>query len=474
VVHGKKDRLSPESHEWTLEAQTNRDPTYVAFLKHKARIDAAMETLRCEFDLYLERTFPGLFGGDGRGDGLKLTRHKCFRAELYERLTRDERSNTKISTPTFADYNPSGPDVVGYRFRDWFDRGGGDGWKKLSMAWTSARRFRAMHELMKRVGDIASSLENRHSKETNAAHLRICEPSLALVCTCASVGGLMRANPDEVDVIQRLAQRCTTLIVDEAGTCADACLVPCLPHTARGGTFQRLLLVGDSRQLPPFTRLRENAAAVSLLERIDKTVGSAMLTAQYRMFDDLNTLISNMYYQGRLHTAKADSAGELKVHLVKGIAEKEPNGHSLCNQLEMECALTIASQLCESGAYPPSVVILSFYKAQMRLLRDKLDNSVYEGINVLSVDSAQGQEWEHVILSCVVDGGRRSFLQDARRMNVALSRARKTLDIVCHTSLPYHLPVIASATGATSMEENAYPVGPAKGRFRKRGSGRGR
>ena len=61
-----------------------------------------------------------------------------------------------------------------------------------------------------------------------------------------------------------------------------------------------------------------------------------------------------------------------------------------------------------------------------------------------------GEEFDHVVLSCVVDGARPSFLRDNRRMNVALSRAKKTLDIVCHASLPANLPVMAAMQTAAS------------------------
>ena len=59
--------------------------------------------------------------------------------------------------------------------------------------------------------------------------------------------------------------RCTTLVVDEAGTCADTNIVA----TLFGHTFRRMLLVGDSAQLPPFSRLNAPPnspdAAVSLI-----------------------------------------------------------------------------------------------------------------------------------------------------------------------------------------------------------------
>ncbi|MDA9633401.1 AAA domain-containing protein [bacterium] len=491
IVHGRDDRLSPESRNWTLEAQTTCEPAYVAFLKHKARIDAAMQTLKREFLLYYKRTFPGLYDSDG----VRETRHERLRAELYERLTHD-RFGRAISDPEFADYEPPSPDdtteAPRRHFRKWFDAGGGDGWKKLACAWVSERRFQHMYHLVEHVIDIARDLEVRQVAEREAARRRVGERSLALVCTCASVGGLVRAGPDDDDVINVLAARCTTLIVDEAGTCADACLIPCLPYTPGDRTFERLLLVGDSKQLPPFSRLRDEDAAVSLLERVHKTVGSALLIEQYRMFAELNRLVSNVFYDGLLRTAKVDPKGELVVHRETGVAEKEQNGFSLFNESEAARAVLLACQHYRSSAEnadvdpsgrQPSVAILSFYKAQVKRIKEAInvDGSLVSGIEVLSVDSAQGQEFDHVVLSCVVNGEQRCFLQDARRMNVALSRAKKTLDIICHKALPRNLPVIAAAAGehmavgrAVAATATGYPVHrTTRGRF-GRGRGRGR
>lgn len=81
----------------------------------------------------------------------------------------------------------------------------------------------------------------------------------------------------------------------------------------------------------------------------------------------------------------------------------------------------------------------------------------------------------------MVDGARPSFLRDNRRMNVALSRAKKTLDIVCHTSLSANLPVMAAMQTAASggivalghPVSMGWPVGRGNGRGNGRGRGRG-
>ena len=53
------------------------------------------------------------------------------------------------------------------------------------------------------------------------------------------------------------------LIIDSTSLCADTCVVPALPYHECGNTFQRLVVVGDAAQLPPFTRLRGDDAPLS-------------------------------------------------------------------------------------------------------------------------------------------------------------------------------------------------------------------
>ena len=77
-------------------------------------------------------------------------------------------------------------------------------------------------------------------------------------------------------------------------------------------------------------------------------------------------------------------------------------------------------------------MVTTFYAAQARRLQERLQ-AERPDVLVMTVDSAQGSETDYVILSCVRcnDGhniGR--FVADPRRVNVAMSRARKQLIVV--------------------------------------------
>ena len=73
--------------------------------------------------------------------------------------------------------------------------------------------------------------------------------------------------------------------------------------------------------------------------------------------------------------------------------------------------------------------MISPYGAQVRLLREQLD---VPGLEIDSVDGFQGREKEAVVISLVRSNpkGEIGFLGDIRRMNVAMTRARRKLLMV--------------------------------------------
>ena len=78
------------------------------------------------------------------------------------------------------------------------------------------------------------------------------------------------------------------------------------------------------------------------------------------------------------------------------------------------------------------VTIITFYKAQQRLLQEKLGAAA----TVMTVDAAQGSEADVVILSCVRSNTEKviGHVKDERRINVALSRAKDKLIVVGNAS----------------------------------------
>ena len=75
--------------------------------------------------------------------------------------------------------------------------------------------------------------------------------------------------------------------------------------------------------------------------------------------------------------------------------------------------------------------IITPYAGQVRAIRDALPE-LYESVEVHTVDGYQGREKEVIIFSCVRSNsdGIVGFLSDARRLNVALTRAKRGLIVI--------------------------------------------
>src|SRR5207244_11746229 len=72
------------------------------------------------------------------------------------------------------------------------------------------------------------------------------------------------------------------------------------------------------------------------------------------------------------------------------------------------------------------------YAAQARLVRGELSDAGIEAIEVDSVDGFQGREKEAIVISLVRSNAEQEigFLADVRRMNVAMTRARRKLIVI--------------------------------------------
>ncbi|KAM7271853.1 hypothetical protein ACFE04_031067 [Oxalis oulophora] len=103
---------------------------------------------------------------------------------------------------------------------------------------------------------------------------------------------------------------------------------------------------------------------------------------------------------------------------------------------------------CSSWASPVGVICTGLYFCGLavQLLRDRLDEVPWStGVEVATIDSFQGREANAVIISMVRSNtlGAVGFLGDSRRMNVAITRARKHVAIVCDSSTICHNTFLA-------------------------------
>lgn len=238
------------------------------------------------------------------------------------------------------------------------------------------------------------------------------------------------------------------LVVDEAcQTTEPTCWIPL-------SRCERVLLAGDHCQLPPTVVSREAAKegfAVSMFERLMDLHGehaAHLLTVQYRMHEQIMEFSSQQFYESSL--VADESVREHLLHDLPNIdlseatkapiefidtagagydEELEPEGESRRNPGEAELIRRRVQALLEIGLAASDIAVIAPYAAQVRLLRELLD---VERLEIDTVDGFQGREKEAVLISLVRSNanGEIGFLADVRRMNVAITRARRKLIVV--------------------------------------------
>jgi len=219
---------------------------------------------------------------------------------------------------------------------------------------------------------------------------------------------------------------------------------------------KRFVLAGDHKQLPP-TILNEKAKELSktLFEKLIQQFpqNSLMLQIQYRMNEKLMEFSNNEFYKGKLRSAKEIKNISLKDLGVKDIKlggfwnkildleeplvfldtslsqekwERQRKGSfSKENPLEIKIIKQIIENLKKMGVKNEWMGIITPYEDQVDLLKTGLGDSV----EVNTVDGYQGREKEVIIISFVRSTPQKTigFLADLRRLNTALTRAKRKL-----------------------------------------------
>ena len=120
--------------------------------------------------------------------------------------------------------------------------------------------------------------------------------------------------------------------------------------------------------------------------------------------------------------------------------QREEDGESLRNPGEAEVVIKYVRSLAEKGIPLSTMGIITPYSAQVSLIRslrnERLEDLLGEGVTqqdleVSTVDGFQGREKDVIIISMVRSGGKSvGFLAENRRMNVAITRAKKHVALI--------------------------------------------
>lgn len=247
-------------------------------------------------------------------------------------------------------------------------------------------------------------------------------------------------------------QKFGTLFIDEAAQALEAaCWIPIRKA-------DRVILAGDHCQLPPTVKAPEALRAGlghTLMQTIVKSKPDtvSLLKLQYRMNDEIMRFSSEWFYGGMLQ-----SAPEVKYRSIldfdtpiewintEGLDCNEEfigENYGRINKSEAELSIEqLKGYITKIGRERflderIDVGMISPYKAQVQYLRRLVRNDAFfkpyrQAITINTVDGFQGQERDVILISLVRanEEGQIGFLNDLRRMNVAITRARMKLIIL--------------------------------------------
>ncbi|QHL86430.1 AAA family ATPase [Nibribacter ruber] len=317
---------------------------------------------------------------------------------------------------------------------------------KRNFGWEEKEQRRRYKDESKKLLNEAEDVE-RYITEDLLDHVE--------VVTCTLVGSANR-------VIRHL--KYDTVFIDEAAQALEpACWIPIT-------RANRVVLAGDHHQLPPTVKsmiAERNGLAKTLFEKCiaRQPETAVMLTTQYRMHQHIMGFSNTQFYKGELQAHESVEAATLQeVHpqfdpglIVEfidtaGCGYNETTlaeGSSTANPEEADLLIKHLNNLLmpyepaglneEGEERPLKIGIISPYRAQINYLKDQVEHQPKlhqlqqrRQLSVGTVDSFQGQERDIIYISMVRSNpeGEIGFLADIRRMNVAMTRAKKKMVIV--------------------------------------------
>lgn len=247
-------------------------------------------------------------------------------------------------------------------------------------------------------------------------------------------------------------QKFGTLFIDEAAQALEAACWIAIRKA------DRVILAGDHCQLPPTVKCHEALRAGlgdTLMQAIvrNKPGVVSLLRLQYRMNDEIMRFPSDWFYGGKLQSApevKHRSILDFDIPMewvnTEGMDCNEefvsdsygrvnkPEAELSINQLKAYIQRIGRERFLEERI---DVGVISPYKAQVQYLRQLLKRDAFFKpfrplVTINTVDGFQGQERDVILISLVRanEEGQIGFLNDLRRMNVAITRARMKLIIL--------------------------------------------
>ncbi|KAF7799610.1 hypothetical protein EIP86_010848 [Pleurotus ostreatoroseus] len=289
-------------------------------------------------------------------------------------------------------------------------------------------------QLKNEQGELSSNDERKYKTLIRQCEKEILGAADVICCTCVGAG-----DPR----LSKLKFR--TVLIDEATQAAEPeCMIPLVLGC------KQVVLVGDHQQLGPVIMNKKAARAgltQSLFERL-VILGNRpiRLQVQYRMHPCLSEFPSNMFYEGTLQNGVTAPerlrknvdfpwpVPDTPMFFYQNLGQEEisSSGTSFLNRTEASNVEKIVTKFFKSGVVPSQIGVVTPYEGQRSYIvsymqfNGTLKKDLYKDIEVASVDAFQGREKDYIILSCVRSNEHQGigFLNDPRRLNVALTRAK--------------------------------------------------
>jgi regulator of nonsense transcripts 1 len=297
--------------------------------------------------------------------------------------------------------------------------------------------------LKDQLGELSLKDDRRYKVLKRAAERAILQNADVICCTAVGAGDPRLTN-----------FRFRQVLIDEATQAVEPeALIPIVKGA------KQVVLVGDQCQLGPVILSKAAAKAGlqrSLFERLmHLKIRPVLLQVQYRMHPALAQFPSDTFYQGVLQNGvtaeerRCPPTLQMQLHwpvpdkplffyTSTGQEEYSSSGTSFLNRTEASHVEKVVTLLLKSGVVPEQIGIITPYEGQRAYIvsymqrHGTLRKTLYEDLEIASVDAFQGREKDYIVLSCVRSNVHQGigFLNDPRRLNVSLTRAKYGLVIL--------------------------------------------
>ena len=313
--------------------------------------------------------------------------------------------------------------------------------------WSIRKAIRDLHSQNRKGNNRENIRQKINSLKDRATELEI-RINEALFCEARVIACTLVSSANRV----LMGMKFGTLFIDEAAQALEAACWIAIRKA------DRVVLAGDHCQLPPTIKCIEamrGGLDETLMQKIvrNKPEVVSLLKIQYRMNEEIMKFSSDWFYHGLL-----TSAPEVKYRSILDFdtpiiwintedmdCNEEFVGESFGRINKTEATLCIEElkkyinkigkeRLLEERI---DFGLISPYKAQVQYLRQLIKKDAFfkpfrHLVTINTVDGFQGQERDVILISLVRanEDGQIGFLNDLRRMNVAITRARMKLIIL--------------------------------------------